>query len=266
MPGSDTSGEATPYVNSLASAATIAAPDLGGNSFINSSHFTHALSADELLESTMATGDDPGNSFGDSSGEGDSSSPASDQTVRPSATNRLKTYCIDLYDQIILEGFKKDLQESKVPDHTNFDNSCFPDATEDENWASTQESSKPLDSLDSADEEDFIKPERPSTYISSHFKMLLNHWNNNCSRLTVWMNVGFMMRDFRGDIREMITGVGPFEDDIWLLQTPMVSADQLETALEDAWQALNIAQPGLQHLTTQAKLDEIKLEVFGADG
>jgi hypothetical protein len=264
MPGSDTSEEATPCVNSLASAATIAAPDLGGNSFINSSHFTHALSADELLESTMATGDDPGNSSEDSSGEGDSSSPASDQTVRPSATNRLKTYCIDLYDQIILEGFKKDLQESEIPDHTNFDNSCFPDATEDENWASTQETSKPLDSLDSADE-DFIKPERPSTYMSSHFKMLLNRWNNNSSRLTVWINVGFVMRNFRNDMREMITGVGPFEDDIWLLQTPLVSADQLETALEDTWREVNLMQPVLQHLTTQAKLDEIKLEVFGQE-
>lgn len=110
----------------------------------------------------------------------------------------------------------------------------FPDGTEDENWTNTQETSKLVDSLDSADEEDFIKPERPSTYISSHFKMLLDRWNNDSSRLTVWMNVGFVKRNFRGDIREMITGVGPFEDDIWLLQTPMVSADQLEAALENA--------------------------------
>lgn len=37
-----------------------------------------------------------------------------------------------------------------------------------------------------------------------------------------------------------------------------------EAALEAAWQALNLAQPVLQNLTTQAKLDEIKLELFGA--
>lgn len=265
MPRSGTAEEETPCVISLASAATIAAPVFGGNSSFNSSHSTHVLSADELLESTMATGDDPENSPEQSSSEGDSSSPASDQTVKPSATqfSRLKTYCIDPYDQIILQRFEKDLQESNIPDRTNFDNSSFPDATEDETWTSTQETSKPLDSLDSADEDDFIKPERPSTHTSSHFKMLLNRWNNNRSRLTVWMNVGFVMRNFRGDIREMITGVGPFEDDIWLLQTPMVSADQLEAALENAWRELNLTQPELQHLTTQAKLDEIKLEVFG---
>jgi hypothetical protein len=265
MPASDTSEEETSCVNSLASAATIAAPDLDGNSFISPSHFTHALSADELLEPPMATSDDSGNSSEHSSSEGDSSSPASDQTVRPSATNRLKTYCIDPDDQRILEGFKKDLRESRVPDHTDIDDWRFSDQTEVKTWTSTQETSKPLDSLDSADEEDFIKPERPSTYISSHFKMLLNRWNNNSSRLTVWMNVGFVMRDFRGDMREMITGVGPFEDDIWLLQTPMVSADQLEAALENAWRELNLTQTVLQHLTTQAKLDEIKLEVFGQE-
>jgi hypothetical protein len=166
---------------------------------------------------------------------------------------------------MILKGFEDDLQQSDIPDHTNSDNPSFPDGTEDETWTSTQGTSKPLDSLDSEDDGDFIKPERPSTYISSHFKMLLNHLNNNCSRLTVWMNVGFVMRNFRGDIREMITGVGPFEDDIWLLQTPMVSADQLEAALENAWRELNLMQPVLQHLTTQAKLDEIKLEVFGQE-
>lgn len=66
-------------------------------------------------------------------------------------------------------------------------------------------------------------------------------------------------------MREIITGVGPFEVDIWLLQTPMVSADQLEAALQDAWQELNLTQPELQNLTTQAKLDEIKLEVFGQE-
>jgi hypothetical protein len=264
MPGSDTSEEETPCVNSLASAATIAAPDLGGNSSVNSSHSTHVLSADELPESTIATGDDPGNSPKHSSSEGDSSSPAFDQTVRPSATNRLKTYCIDPYDQRILEGFKKDLRGSVVPDHTGSDDWSFSDKTEVKTWPSTQETSKPLDSLDSIDDEDLIKPERPSTYISSRFKMLLNRWNNNSSRLTVWMNVGFVTQSFRGDMREMITGVGPFEDDIWLLQTPMVSAEQLEAALEAAWQALNLAQPVLQNLTTQAKLDEIKLELFGA--
>lgn len=213
----------------------------------------------------MATGDDPGNSSEHSSSEGDSSSPASDQTVRPSAINRLKTYCIDPYDQMILKGFEDDLQQSDIPDHTNSDNPSFPDGTEDETWTSTQGTSKPLDSLDSADDGEFIKPERPSTYISSHFKMLLNRWNNNSSRLTVWMNFGFVTQNFRGDIREMITGVGPFEDDIWLLQTQVLSAEQLETALEAAWQALNLAQPVLQNLTNQAKLDEIKLELFGAD-
>jgi len=64
-------------------------------------------------------------------------------------------------------------------------------------------------------------------------------------------------------MREMITGVGPFEVDIWLLQTLMVSANQLEAALENAWRELNLTEPVLQYLTTQAKLDEIKLEVFG---
>jgi hypothetical protein len=265
MPGSDTSEEETPCVISLASATTIAAPVFGGISLINSSHSTHALSADELLDSTMATGDDPGNSSEHSSSEGDSSSQASDQTVIPKVRiNRLKTYCIDPYDQMILKRFEKDLQESKIPDHTNFDNSSFPDATYYETWTSTQETSKPLDSLDSADDEDLIRPERPSTYISSRFKMLLNRWNVNSSRLTVWMNVGFVTQNFRGDMREMITGVGPFEDDIWLLQTQVVSVDQLEAALEAAWQALNLAQPVLQNLTNQAKLDEVKLELFGA--
>lgn len=265
MPGSDTSEEQTPCVNSLASAATIASPDLGGNSSLNSSHSTHALSADELVELTMATGDDPDNNSPEhSSNEGDSSSQASDQTVRPSATNWLKTYCIDPYDQRILEGFEKDLRESDVPDHTGSDDRSFSDETEVKTWTSTQETSKPLDSLDSADDEDLIKPERPSTYISARFKMPLNRWNNNSSRLTVWMNVGFVTQNFRGDIREMITGVGPFEDDIWLLQTQVVWADQLEAALEAAWQALNLAQPVLQNLTNQAKLDEIKLELFGA--
>lgn len=181
MPGSDTSEEETSCANSLASAATIAAPDLGGNDSTNSSHSSPTPSADELIESSMATGDDLKNSSEHSSSEGDSSSPASDQTVKPSATqfNRLKTYCIDPYDQMILKGFKKELQEFGIPDHTNIDNSSFPDGTDDENWTITQETSKPLDSLDSADEEDFIKPEKPSTYMSSHFKMLLNRWNNN---------------------------------------------------------------------------------------
>jgi hypothetical protein len=267
MPRSDTSKEETSCVISLASAASIAAPVFGRNSSINSSHSTHVLSADELVEVTMATSDYLDNRSEHSSSEGYSSSQASDQTVKPSATqvNRLKTYCIDPYDQMILKGFKKELQEFGIPDHTSIDNSSFPDGTDDENWTSTQETSKPLDSLDSADEEDFIKPEKPSTYISSHFKMLLNRWNNNSSRLTVWMNVGFVMRNLRGDMREMITGVGPFEVDIWLLQTPMVSADQLEAALENAWRKLNLIQPVLQHLTTQAKLDEIKLEVFGQE-
>jgi hypothetical protein len=167
MPASDTSEGETPCVNSLASAAIIAAPDLGGNSSINSSHSTHALSADELVEVTMATGDDPGNTSEHSSSEGDSSSPASDQTVRPSATNRLKIYCIDPYDHIILEDFEKELRESNVPDQTGIDDWSFPDETGVKTWTSTQETSKPVDSLDSADEDDFIKPERPSTYISS---------------------------------------------------------------------------------------------------
>jgi hypothetical protein len=71
------------------------------------------------------------------------------------------------------------------------------------------------------------------------------------------------MEQLGGDIREMITGVGPFEEDIWLLQTPTVPSDQLETALERAWQELNLTDPVLRPLTSQAKLEEIKLKLFG---